>query len=78
MRLPVRLRVTGRFPIMGVDPATSPDGLTAPSGVAVDFVVADHELMARIGQGSYGEVWLARNIFGNCGRLRWSIAGASG
>jgi serine/threonine protein kinase len=28
------------------------------------LTVADHELMARIGQGSYGEVWLARNVFG--------------
>jgi hypothetical protein len=49
---------------MGLDPATSPYGLTVPYGGSVDFVVADHELMARIGQGSYGEVWLARNIFG--------------
>ncbi|MCL4177401.1 MAG: serine/threonine protein kinase [Verrucomicrobia bacterium] len=27
-------------------------------------MVADHELLARIGRGSYGEVWLARNVFG--------------
>jgi WD40 repeat protein len=26
--------------------------------------VADHELLRRIGRGSYGEVWLARNIMG--------------
>jgi serine/threonine protein kinase/WD40 repeat protein len=26
--------------------------------------VPDHELIVRIGRGSYGEVWLARNIFG--------------
>src|SRR5262249_57381198 len=25
--------------------------------------VADHELLRRIGEGSYGEVWLARNVF---------------
>src|SRR5215472_9179376 len=27
-------------------------------------VIADHELLYRIGEGSYGEVWLARNILG--------------
>ena len=26
--------------------------------------VPDHELLRLIGQGSYGEVWLARNIMG--------------
>src|SRR5262249_54594868 len=26
--------------------------------------VPDHELLTRIGQGSYGEVWLARNVMG--------------
>jgi WD40 repeat protein len=26
--------------------------------------VADHELLARIGEGAYGEVWLARNVTG--------------
>src|SRR5438105_1975419 len=26
--------------------------------------VADHELLRCIGRGSYGEVWLARNVFG--------------
>lgn len=26
--------------------------------------VPDHELISRIGQGSYGEVWLARNVMG--------------
>src|SRR5687768_13358936 len=27
-------------------------------------VVPDHELIRRIGQGAYGEVWLARNVLG--------------
>ena len=26
--------------------------------------IRDHELIRRIGQGSYGEVWLARNVMG--------------
>src|SRR5882672_11285379 len=26
--------------------------------------VPDHELLRRIGSGSYGEVWLARNVLG--------------
>jgi len=27
-------------------------------------VIPDHELIRRIGRGSYGEVWLARNALG--------------
>src|SRR5687767_13066952 len=27
-------------------------------------LVPDHELLQRIGRGSYGEVWLARNVMG--------------
>src|SRR5689334_20544233 len=27
-------------------------------------LVPDHELLRRIGKGSYGEVWLARNVMG--------------
>lgn len=49
---------------MHLNPTTGSSGSTPPSGDPDFFVVADHELMARIGQGSYGEVWLARNIFG--------------
>jgi len=26
--------------------------------------IPDHELLRRIGGGSYGEVWLARNVMG--------------
>jgi WD40 repeat protein len=29
-------------------------------------LVPDHELLRRIGVGSYGEVWLARNVMGTC------------
>lgn len=29
------------------------------------FSIPDHELLRRIGRGSYGEVWLARNIMGS-------------
>jgi len=35
------------------------DSLTLPR-------VPDHELIRRIGGGSYGEVWLARNVMGTC------------
>ena len=28
-------------------------------------VIPDHELLRRIGEGSYGEVWLARNVLGD-------------
>src|SRR5262245_54575777 len=28
------------------------------------LLISDHELLHRIGRGSYGEVWLARNIMG--------------
>ena len=28
--------------------------------------VPDYELLRRIGSGSYGDVWLARNVLGQC------------
>jgi len=28
--------------------------------------IPDHELLRRIGSGSYGDVWLARNVLGQC------------
>lgn len=35
-----------------------------PAGSLSPLQVPDHELLRRIGGGSYGEVWLARNIMG--------------
>ncbi len=41
---------------------------TPPSGARTDAVppipIPDHTLLRRIGKGSYGEVWLARNVLG--------------
>jgi len=34
------------------------------SGEPEDITIPDHELIQRIGRGSYGEVWLARNLMG--------------
>src|SRR5262245_19637510 len=38
-------------------PAPIPSPLVVPC-------IPDHELLRRIGKGSYGEVWLARNVMG--------------
>lgn len=35
------------------------------SGCSGGMNIPDHELVARVGQGSYGEVWLARNVMGS-------------
>jgi len=45
---------------------TLESGLDATQPREADFVpvVPDHELIRRIGGGSYGEVWLARNVVG--------------
>jgi eukaryotic-like serine/threonine-protein kinase len=42
------------------------DSLSGSGSQLADFVpiVPDHELIRRIGEGSYGEVWLARNVVG--------------
>src|SRR5215468_5437605 len=37
---------------------------TVTDGPRPRTLIADHELLHRIGEGSYGEVWLARNVFG--------------
>ncbi|MCL4181444.1 MAG: protein kinase [Verrucomicrobia bacterium] len=45
----------------------STNGLPHPSltgGEAPPFAVPDHELVRRVGKGSYGEVWLGRNALG--------------
>ena len=39
----------------------SPKRPKPPHGAAD---IRDHELIRRIGQGAYGEVWLARNVMG--------------
>jgi CHASE2 domain-containing sensor protein len=48
-------------------PAVSPSAAVtrgAEPAVVITPVVPDHELLLRIGQGAYGEVWLARDILG--------------
>jgi serine/threonine protein kinase len=42
----------------------TPPGQTPVAGTAPPFAVPDHMLIRRIGRGSYGEVWLARNVMG--------------
>jgi hypothetical protein len=47
------------------EPSSHPPPLQAESGLPHPPPrVPDHELLRRIGQGSYGEVWLARNVMG--------------
>ena len=41
--------------------ADSPAAVRAPQG---GVNIPDHELLSCIGRGSYGEVWLARNVMG--------------
>ena len=35
-----------------------------PEGLPQGMQITDHDLICRIGQGSYGEVWLARSVIG--------------
>src|SRR6266850_2053803 len=51
-------------PGLKLDPR--PDSLSRSGSLLADFVpiVPEHELIRRIGAGSYGEVWLARNVVG--------------
>jgi serine/threonine protein kinase len=44
------------------DSPTAPSG--DPCGNVPEIPVPDHTLLRRIGKGSYGEVWLARNVLG--------------
>src|SRR5439155_21773020 len=49
-------------------PPNPPGVLNAPSlqhPTSPPPVIPDHELLRRIGGGSYGEVWLARNVLGD-------------
>src|SRR5262245_47541895 len=46
------------------DSRTVADAVAAPKLPAVAADIRDHELIRRIGRGSYGEVWLARNVMG--------------
>src|ERR1039457_5682501 len=42
------------------DPVPQPDGSESPSPVSIP----DHQLLRRIGSGSYGEGWLGRHTMG--------------
>src|SRR6266513_2951024 len=46
---------------------TGPDSLSRSGSLLAEFVpiVPEHELIRRIGAGSYGEVWLARSVIGS-------------
>jgi TolB-like protein len=41
------------------------DGRLQPITPALPPVIPDHEMLCGIGRGSYGEVWLARNVLGD-------------
>src|SRR5437899_3352304 len=47
-----------RTPENGTQGSTLVDASRAPPQIP------DHQLLRRIGEGSYGEVWLARNVIG--------------
>jgi serine/threonine protein kinase len=44
-----------------VTPSASQPSIPSPNHALSPPPVPDHELIRRIGQGSYGEVWLARH-----------------
>src|SRR6058998_3021329 len=47
-------------------PFSTPSPRSSDFGVRVALpTIPDHELLRCIGRGSYGEVWLARNVMGN-------------
>ncbi|PYI86314.1 MAG: hypothetical protein DME26_09290 [Verrucomicrobia bacterium] len=50
-------------PVTGTDSVSATSPLSPVPGLAPPQI-PDHELLRRIGQGSYGEVWLARSVMG--------------
>src|SRR5258706_7136343 len=55
-------RSSGTHTVMPNDPSAGPSSVT-PNPPAPQ--IPDHELLRVIGEGSYGEVWLARNVMGS-------------
>lgn len=51
-----------------VEPATSENAVSFPR---TPPPVADHELLRCIGRGSYGDVWLARNVLGDLRAIKF-------
>src|SRR5215510_1466209 len=51
-------------PTLPDDSRTVADASPLPKSAQSPAEIRDHELIRRIGQGSYGEVWLARNVMG--------------
>ena len=50
---------------MSPGPSNDPSlGTTMAGGARSRPQIPDHTLLRRIGEGSYGEVWLARNVMG--------------
>lgn len=52
---------TATTPRPAAAPPTQPGSTPAPRG---GMLIADHALLTRVGEGAYGEVWLARNLVG--------------
>src|SRR5512140_1341171 len=53
--------------VPGDGPRIAQGGASRPAvlvGNPPPVVIPDHQLLRRIGRGSYGEVWLARNMMG--------------
>src|SRR5262245_36105283 len=52
------------WPTLPDDSRTVADVNSPAKLPSISAEIRDHELIRRIGQGSYGEVWLARNVMG--------------
>jgi hypothetical protein len=59
-RIDQRVAPEANIPASGNLPNEAPG-----SGVEPAPAIPDHEMLRRIGQGAYGEVWLARNVLGS-------------